>query len=69
MLKLNCKIILYNFEKLSGYKFSIECVEKLVDKFPDQIIGVKDSSYNLFETLKIKIFQFCQVQSQNFKRS
>lgn len=52
----NCKIILYNFEKLSGYKFSIECVEELVNKFPDQIIGVKDSSYNLFENLKIKNF-------------
>ena len=25
----DCKIILYNFEKLSGYKFSINCVEKL----------------------------------------
>ncbi len=50
------KIILYNFEKLSGYKFSIECVEKLVDQFPDQIIGVKDSSYNLYEDLKINNF-------------
>ena len=50
------EIILYNFEKLCGYKFSIECVEKLVQKFPDQIIGVKDSSYNLFEKLEIKNF-------------
>ena len=50
------KIILYNFEKLSGYKFSIQCIEKLVDKFPDQIIGVKDSSYNLYENLKINNF-------------
>ena len=51
-----CKIILYNFEKLSGYKFSVDCVEKLVIKFPDQIIGVKDSSFNLFETLRLKNF-------------
>ena len=51
-----CKIILYNFEKLCGYKFSIECVEELVKKFPDQIVGVKDSSYNLFENLKLKNF-------------
>ncbi len=51
-----CKIILYNFEKLCGYKFSIECVKELVNKFPSQIIGVKDSSYNLFEDLKIKNF-------------
>tara|TARA_B100001121_G_scaffold290980_1_gene291341 strand:+ start:379 stop:1263 length:885 start_codon:yes stop_codon:yes gene_type:complete len=50
------KIILYNFEKLSGYKFSIDCIEKLVKKFPNQIVGVKDSSYNLFENLKLENF-------------
>ena len=50
------KIILYNFEKLCGYKFSIQCVEKLVEKFPKQIVGVKDSSYNLYEKLKIDNF-------------
>ena len=52
----DCEIILYNFEKLCGYKFSLECVEELVKRFPDQIIGVKDSSYNLFESLKIDNF-------------
>ena len=52
----DCKIILYNFEKLSGYKFTLKCVETLVNKFPKQIIGVKDSSYNLYENLKIKNF-------------
>ena len=52
----NSKIILYNFEKLCGYKFSIECVEELVKKFPKQIMGVKDSSYNLYEHLKIENF-------------
>ena len=50
------EIILYNFEKLSGYVFSLECIEKLVSKFPKQIIGVKDSSYNLYQDLKIKDF-------------
>ncbi|WP_440613745.1 dihydrodipicolinate synthase family protein [Candidatus Pelagibacter sp. HIMB1748] len=50
------KIILYNFEKLCGYKFSVECVEKLVKNFPEQIVGVKDSSYNLFENLKLDNF-------------
>ena len=50
------KIILYNFEKLCGYKFSIDCVEKLVKKFPEQIVGVKDSSYNLYEHIKIDNF-------------
>ena len=52
----DCKIILYNFEKLCGYKFTVNCVEKLVQKFPQQIIGLKDSSYNLYENLKIKNF-------------
>ena len=51
------KIILYNFEKLSGYLFSPEIVKKLVEKFPKQIIGCKDSSYNLFENLKIPDFK------------
>ena len=50
------EIILYNFEKLSGYKFSVECIKKLVKLFPKQIIGVKDSSYNIFENLKIDNF-------------
>ena len=50
------EIILYNFEKLSGYRFSINCVEELAKKFPKQIVGVKDSSYNLFENLKIDNF-------------
>ena len=51
-----CRIILYNFEKLCGYKFSLECIKELVKKFPDQVIGVKDSSYNLFENLKLENF-------------
>jgi 4-hydroxy-tetrahydrodipicolinate synthase len=50
------KIILYNFEKLSGYKFSIDAVTKLVKQFPKNIIGCKDSSYNLFENLKLPNF-------------
>tara|TARA_A100001234_G_C12592858_1_gene371383 strand:+ start:19 stop:903 length:885 start_codon:yes stop_codon:yes gene_type:complete len=50
------KIVLYNFEKLCGYKFSLECIEELVKRFPNNIIGVKDSSYNLFEKLKIDNF-------------
>jgi len=52
----DAKIILYNFEKLSGYKFSLNCVEKLAKNFPQQIVGVKDSSYNLYENLKIDNF-------------
>ena len=50
------KIVLYNFEKLSGYAFSIQLIEKLVKDYPKQIIGLKDSTYNLYEVLKIRNF-------------
>ena len=50
------KIILYNFEKLSGYKFTVNSVKKLVDAFPKNIIGCKDSGYNLFEELRLPNF-------------
>lgn len=50
------EIVLYNFEKLCGYKFSLSCIKDLASKFPDQIVGVKDSSYNLFEDLKLENF-------------
>ena len=61
----NSRIILYNFEKLCGYKFSIKCVEELVKKFPRQIVGVKDSSYNLYEILKID--NFCVLPGSESK--
>ena len=50
------KIVIYNFQKLSGYIFSIDAITKLVKSNPKNIIGVKDSSYNLYENLKIKNF-------------
>jgi len=50
------KIVIYNFQKLSGYIFSIDAITKLIKSFPKNIIGVKDSSYNLYENLKIKNF-------------
>ncbi len=50
------KIILYNFENLCGYKFSIDAVKKLVKTFPKNIIGCKDSSANLFGHLKLSNF-------------
>ena len=50
------KIILYNFEKLSSFLFSPNFVKKLVNDFPKNIIGIKDSSYNLYEKFKIPNF-------------
>ncbi len=48
----DCKIILYNYEKLSGYKFSLNCIKDLKKNFPDQIIGIKDSTYNIYKDYK-----------------
>ena len=50
------KIILYNFEKLSGFKFEPELIKKLVSSYPKNIIGCKDSTYNLYEKIKINDF-------------
>ena len=50
------KIILYNFEKLSGFKFEVDFVKKLVSSYPRNIIGCKDSTSNLYEKIKIKDF-------------
>ena len=50
------KIILYNFEKLFSFKFEPKFVKRLVSDFP-QIIGAKDSSYSLYENLKIPNFK------------
>ena len=50
------KIILYNFEKLSGFKLESDFVKKLVSSFPKNIIGCKDSTANLYEKTKIKDF-------------
>jgi 4-hydroxy-tetrahydrodipicolinate synthase len=52
----DCEIVLYNFEKLCGYKFDIITIKELVKKFPKQIIGIKDSTYNIFEELKLENF-------------
>ena len=36
--------------------FSVDIVERLVKDFPNQIVGVKDSTYNLYEKIKINNF-------------
>lgn len=40
----NLKIYVYHFPKMTGVPFSLELLEKLVDAFPDEIVGMKDSS-------------------------
>ena len=50
------KIILYNFSKLSGYAFTPEVTEKLIKDFPRNIVGMKDSTGNLWNNFKAKDF-------------
>ena len=50
------KIILYNYSKLSGYTFTKEVTKKLIEYFPKNIIGMKDSTGNLWDNFKSKNF-------------
>ena len=50
------KIILYNYSKLSGYAFTKEITKKLLDHYPKNIIGMKDSTGNLWDNFKSKNF-------------
>ena len=50
------KIILYNFSKLSGYAFTSEVTKKLIHDFPKNIVGMKDSTGNLWDNFSAKNF-------------
>ncbi len=50
------KIILYNFSTLSGYTFTAEITAKLIKDFPKNIIGMKDSTGNLWDNFKANNF-------------
>ena len=50
------KIVLYNFSKLSGYIFTSEVTTRLVKDFPKNIVGMKDSTGNLWDTFKAENF-------------
>ena len=50
------KIILYNFSKLSGYAFTPEVTKRLIKDFPKNIVGMKDSTGNLWDNFKVKNF-------------
>ncbi len=49
------RIVLYNFSNLSGYAFSQEVTTKLIKDF-SQIVGMKDSTGNLWNNFKSKNF-------------
>ena len=52
----NSKIILYNFSTLSGYAFTSEVTKKLKVSFPKNIVGMKDSTGNLWDNFKMENF-------------
>ena len=49
------RIVLYNFSNLSGYAFSKEVTTRLIKDF-SQIVGMKDSTGNLWNNFKSKNF-------------
>ena len=50
------RIILYNFSKLSGYAFTPEVTKRLIKDFPKNIVGMKDSTGNLWDNFKAENF-------------
>lgn len=49
----NIGIYLYNFPQLTGLEFSVELIARLLEAFPSQLKGMKDSSGNLDYARKI----------------
>ena len=47
------KYILYNIPQVSGVSISFEVIEQLIKLFPNNIVGMKESSGNLDNMLKI----------------
>jgi 4-hydroxy-tetrahydrodipicolinate synthase len=47
------KIYLYHFPKMTGVPFTLELIEKLLDAYPDEIVGIKDSSGDILGMQKI----------------
>ena len=50
------KIVLYNFSQLSGYAFTPEVTTRLVKDFPKNVVGMKDSTGNLWDNFKAENF-------------
>lgn len=48
--KEGLRIYLYHFPKMSGLGFSVELMRQLKDKYPEAIVGMKDSTGNLENT-------------------
>jgi len=49
----NLKYILYNIPQVSGVSIGIEVIEQLIKLFPNNVVGMKESSGNLDNMLRI----------------
>lgn len=49
----NLHYVLYHIPQISGVHISLDIIEKLIKLYPDNIVGIKDSSGNLDNMLKI----------------
>lgn len=47
------KLFLYNNPRMCGFSLSLELITRLRDEYPDQIIGIKDSSYDFDYTCQL----------------
>tara|TARA_Y100000590_G_scaffold440197_1_gene565303 strand:+ start:1149 stop:2078 length:930 start_codon:yes stop_codon:yes gene_type:complete len=47
------KYLLYNIPQISGISISTEIIEKLINLYPDNFVGMKDSSGDINKMLKI----------------
>ena len=45
--------VLYNIPQVSGVEITISIIEKLIHSFPDNVVGIKDSSGNIDNMLRI----------------
>ena len=51
------KLILYHIPQISGVPINFDVIEKLIKKYPDNVVGIKDSSNDINNMLEmIKIF-------------
>ena len=63
------RIVLYNFSKLSGYAFTPEVTRKLIKNYPQNIIGMKCSTGNLWPNFKAENFSMFVGSEKNLSHA
>jgi 4-hydroxy-tetrahydrodipicolinate synthase len=57
----NLKVLLYNFPMLTGVPLTHSIIERIYNLFPNNIVGMKDSSFDFDKTLQL-IKKFPQLK-------